>query len=75
MTGTKGSLTMLDYTMIDHIEAAQKCLEPTASSGGKIFQADIEEAKARAALASAIALDRISRSLEEILITGLRLNQ
>ncbi len=60
-------------TIDEQIQAAQKCLEPTASSGGKLFQVDIEEAKARAAIAQAMALDRISVVINEIL--GRRLNQ
>jgi hypothetical protein len=56
----------------EHIEAAQKRLEPDASSGGKLFQVDIEEAKARAAIATAISLESISRILGEILLNPLR---
>lgn len=53
----------------EQIELAEKQLIPNASSGGKLYQVDIEEAKARATIASALALDSISVALMEILIT------
>ena len=53
----------------EQIEWAEKKLIPDATSQGKLYQDDVEEAKARAVIAAAISLDSISAALEEMLIT------